>query len=144
MNNIIFKDAYPSHCFDNTLESLHGARWFYSLDLKTSYWQILVKEEDKAKIAFWTSSRRLYDSEILLFGLCNAPSTLSRLMEIILQGLTWDICRPCLNGTHIWKHLTPVIREDVFAHLPCWVKVEPRDALNVPAGGLHPQESSLG
>ena len=92
LNSITEKDAYPLPRIDDTLESLHGSKYFSTLDLKAGYWQVPVKEEDKKKTAFRTSSGRLYEWNRLPFGLCNAPATFSRLMDYVLTGLSWEIC----------------------------------------------------
>ena len=49
-------------------------------------------ECDKAKTAFRTSSRQLYEFNQVPFGLCNAPATFSRLMDRVLSGLHWETC----------------------------------------------------
>jgi hypothetical protein len=36
-----------------------------------------------------------------VFDLCNAPSTFKRLLETVLQGLTYDSCLVCLNDVII-------------------------------------------
>ena len=34
----------------------------------------------------------LYQLKVISFGLCNAPVTFERMMEIILSGLHWETC----------------------------------------------------
>ena len=92
MNDATIKDAHPLPRIDDTLESLHGAQYFSTLDLKSGYWQVPIKEEDKEKTTFRTSSGQLYEFNQLPFGLCNAPATFSRLMDRTLAGLAWNIC----------------------------------------------------
>ena len=92
MNDATIKDAHPLPKIDDTLESLHGAQYFTTLDLKSGYWQVPIKEEDKEKTAFRTSSGQLYEFNQLPFGLCNAPATFSRLKDRTLAGLAWNIC----------------------------------------------------
>ena len=92
LNSVTEKDAYPLPRIDDTLESLYGACYFSTLDLKSGYWQVPVKEEHKKKTAFRTSAGRLYEWNRLPFGLCNAPATFSRLMDHVLTGLSWEIC----------------------------------------------------
>ena len=92
MNDATIKDAHPLPRIDDTLESLYGAQYFTTLDLKSGYWQVPITEEDKEKTAFRTSSGQLYEFNQLPFGLCNAPATFSRLMDRTLAGLAWNIC----------------------------------------------------
>ena len=92
MNDATIKDAHTLPRIDNTLESLHGAQYFTTLDLKSGYWQVPIREEGKEKTAFRTSSGQLYEFNQLPFGLCNAPATFSRLMDRTLAGLAWNIC----------------------------------------------------
>ena len=87
MNDATIKDAHPLPRIEDTLESLHGAQYFITLDLKSGYWQVPIKEQDKEKTAFRTSSGQLYEFKQLPFGLCNAPATFSRLMDRTLAGL---------------------------------------------------------
>ena len=85
-------DAHPLSRTDDTLEALKGAKIFPTLDLKLGYWQVLIKEEHKNKMAFRTSSGQLYEFNQLPFRLCNVPATFSRLLENDLSGLSWEVC----------------------------------------------------
>ena len=92
LNAATVKDAHPLPRIDDLLDALHGAKWFSTLDLKNGYWQVPITEQDKAKTAFRTSSGQLFKFNQVPFGLCNAPATLSRLMDRVLAGLHWETC----------------------------------------------------
>ena len=92
LNNITIEDVHPLPRIDDMLEALKGAKLFSTLDLKSGYWQVAIKEEYTSKMAFRTSSGQLYEFNRLPFGLCNAPATFSRLMDNVLSGLSWEVC----------------------------------------------------
>ena len=92
LNAASVKDAHPLPRIDDLLDTLHGARWFSTLDLKSGYWQVPILEQDKEKTVFRTSSGQLYEFNQVPFGLCNAPATFSRLMDRVLSGLHWETC----------------------------------------------------
>ena len=56
LNDVTVKDAHPLPRIDDTLEALKGAKIISTLDLKSGYWQVLIKEEHKSKTAFRISS----------------------------------------------------------------------------------------
>ena len=68
------------------LAVLGKAEFFTTLYLKCGYWQIPIDENNKEKTAF-TCHRGLYDYNVMLFGLANAPGMFQELMSIVLQDL---------------------------------------------------------
>ena len=88
LNEVTLKDAYPLPRIDDSLDCLGEAKLFSTLDLQSGYWQIKVKEEDRPKTAVITRSG-LHEYCVMPFGLCNAPGTFERCMELVLRGLQW-------------------------------------------------------
>ena len=100
LNNVSKKDTYPLPLMDECLDTLEGNMWFSKLDANSAYWQIPIADDgSKEKTAFRTR-QGLFHFNKLPFGLCNAPSTYSRAMNLVLQGMQWtkvlafldDIC----------------------------------------------------
>ena len=83
LNAVTRKDAYPLPQIDETLEALGGSKWFSTL--------VEVSEQDRLKTAFSTREG-LFEFKVMPFGLCNAPATFQRLMDMVLAGVKWSKC----------------------------------------------------
>lgn len=89
LNSLTVKDAYPLPKTEECLNILGGATMFSTLNLQSGSWQIAVDDKDRQKTAFITNWG-LYEYTCMPFGLCNAPSTFQRAMELVLRGLQWE------------------------------------------------------
>jgi len=49
---ITISDSYPLPKIDDILDQFTGNVWFITLNLKSGYWQIKVRAEDREKTAF--------------------------------------------------------------------------------------------
>jgi len=78
------KDAYPLPRIEEALDALRGAKFFSSLDLAQGYLQCAVADEDVAKTAFRVGTGGLWEFTRMPFGLCNAPASFQRLMDMCL------------------------------------------------------------
>lgn len=112
LNSITKKDVYPLPRIDETLDSMGKAKIFSTIDLAHGYWQVELDEDSKEKTAFATR-KGLFEFEVMPFGLCNAPSTFQRLMDVVLGGYRWDFCMVYLDDIIIYSQTF----EDHLTHL---------------------------
>ena len=87
VNNVLKQNSYPLPNIDDMLLRLGKAKYFTCLDLKSGYWQIEIREEDKEKTAF-ICHEGLFEFNKMPFGLASAPSVFSALMDKVLAGAT--------------------------------------------------------
>ena len=87
LNDKTIKNTWPLPHIDDILAVLGKSKFFSSLDLKSGYWQVeLDTEADKMKTAF-ACHKGLFAFNVLPFGLCNAPSLFSELMNRVVGDL---------------------------------------------------------
>ena len=96
LNSLTKKDVYPLPRIDDILDTLGEAKYFSSLDLASGYWQVELDEDARQKSAFSTH-QGLFEFIRMPFGLCNAPATFQRLMQVVLAGLEGKICHVYLD-----------------------------------------------
>lgn len=80
LNSRTIPDQYTTPRIDEALDCLVGSRWFSVLDLRSGYYQIAMKEEDREKTAF-ICPLGFYEFERMPQGITGAPATFQRLME---------------------------------------------------------------
>lgn len=101
LNGVSVKDSYSLPRIDDTIDQLSGNSWFSTLDLKSGYWQVKIRLEDREKTAF-SIGNGLWQFTVMPFGLCNAPATFEWLMEQVLFSLLSKICLVYLDDVIIF------------------------------------------
>ena len=81
------KDSFPLPRMQETMESMVGARFFSSMDLKSGFWQVRMSEKSRKYTAFTVGSLGVYEFLRMPYRLCNAPATFQRLMQNCLGEL---------------------------------------------------------
>ena len=102
LNIMIIKKAYPIPRIDECIDSLGDARVFSTLDCNAGHWHIPVAEEDKHLTDF-TCHLGAWQCVRLPFGLCNAPETFQRAMDLMLAGVKWQICLVYLDDVIVFS-----------------------------------------
>nr|GEV29836.1 putative reverse transcriptase domain-containing protein [Tanacetum cinerariifolium] len=88
LNKLTVKNRYPLLRIDDLFNQLQGSRVYYKIDLRSSYHQLRVREEDIPKTAFRTRYGH-YEFQVMPFGLTNAPAVFMNLMN--------RVCKPYLD-----------------------------------------------
>ncbi|KAK3553803.1 hypothetical protein QTP70_012230 [Hemibagrus guttatus] len=86
LNTITVCYPYPLPLVPAALEQLRGARVFTTLDLRSAYNLVRIREGDEWKTAFHTTSGH-YEYCVMPFGLTNAPAVFQALINGVFQDL---------------------------------------------------------
>ena len=87
------------------MESMVGARFFSSMDLKSGFWQVRMSEKSQQYTAFTVGSLGMYEFLRMPYGLCNAPATFQRLMQNCLGELNLTYALVYLDDMIVYSHM---------------------------------------
>jgi hypothetical protein len=106
----------PREMFDH----LANSWWYSSMDCRSAYWSVRLREEDEPKTSFTVRNKK-YCWKVMCFGLKNAPATFTHLMNKVLQGCQYEFALCfiddilCYSGKDFNLHLQHV--EEIFSRL---------------------------
>jgi Reverse transcriptase (RNA-dependent DNA polymerase) len=102
LNDVTKKDAYALLHTDVCLDAMSGSQRFTTFDLRSSYHQVAVAPEDRDKTAF-ICREGMYRFVTMPFSLCNAGATFQRLMDMILAGISFEICLAYIDDVIVFS-----------------------------------------
>ncbi|GJY76016.1 putative reverse transcriptase domain-containing protein [Tanacetum coccineum] len=88
LNNHTVKNRYPLPRIDDLFDQLQGSSVYSKIDLRSSYHQLRVRDEDISKTAFRTRYGH-YEFQVMPFGLTNAHAVFMDLMNRVCKPY-WD------------------------------------------------------
>jgi Reverse transcriptase (RNA-dependent DNA polymerase) len=86
INKWTIRDVYPIPQITHILEQLQGKTLFTVLNIRWGYNNIQIKPEDRHKAAF-QMPYRLYQPNVMYFGLTNSPLTFQKTMDCLFHPL---------------------------------------------------------
>ena len=86
VNAITLPDPYAMPLVEALIYKAGAATHLSKIDLAKGFYQVPLDPRDQEKTAFITPGGK-YHFTRMPFGLCNAPSTFQRLMDVVLSGL---------------------------------------------------------
>lgn len=98
LNAVTVTDSHPIGNIEDNLARLARSKIFSGLDGTGAFHVVDLEEEDKEKTSFATPFGS-YQFRQLPFGLCGGPSTYARLVDMVLDGIPFDVALPYLDDT---------------------------------------------
>ena len=102
LNRITRKDAHPLPRIDESLLRFYGMKYFTHIDLRSSYWQIILDLMSRQKTAF-SSRYDHYEFNVISFDLSNALGAFQRRMNKILRRYLDQFCISYLDDILIYS-----------------------------------------
>jgi len=129
LNSKTVKDSYALPRIEEIFDSLNGAKYFSTIDMKSGYHQIEVEERHKERTSFSAGALGFWEFNKMPFGLSCAPATMQRVVEECLGELNMKVCVSYIDDLIIYsktyeEHLVNI--DKVFARLKaCGLKLAP-------------------
>ena len=106
LNKATIGDSCPIGHIEDNLSKLARSTIFSGIDGAGAFHVIPLAEEDKEKTTFntpWGSFRFI----CMPFGLSNGPATYARLVNMVLEGIPYDVALPYLDDTVVHSATLP-------------------------------------
>ena len=88
-----------------TMESMVGAQFFSSMDLKSGFWQVQMSEKSRQYTSFTVGSLGVYEFLQMPYELCNAPTMFQRLMQNCLGELNLTYALVYLDDVIVYSKM---------------------------------------
>ena len=75
---------------DDIIDAMQGSHWFSCMDLLSGYYQLMLRDKDRAYTAFSTPTGH-FEYLVIAQGLAGAPATFNR----FVQEVFWDLRETC-------------------------------------------------
>ena len=110
LNNWTVEDAYSLPCINDTINSLQGLQWFFSLDLKSGYWQVKMDNESRLLTSLTVGLLGFYKCDRMFLQISQWPYNLSAVNGEHLRDLN-------LNWYIIYLDDVVIFLKDPASHL---------------------------
>ncbi|CAF1164741.1 unnamed protein product [Rotaria magnacalcarata] len=132
LNQITIQDKFPLPNLEQTIQMVGGHEYYSTLYLRSGYFQIPIREEDRHKTAFITT-HGLYEFNVLAQGLKNSPPS--------FQLITSNLLLPCKKFSLVYLDDILIYSNSFQQHLDHLNQVLP--ILNKHQFQLNPQKCEL-
>ena len=101
----VYQPCPPHVTMDDLQQTLgfKGAKVLSSLDLRSGYNQILTKESDRKYCSIRLPGMIPVQYRRMVQGAVNSPSTFQKIMNIVLSGLSYELCLAYLDDIIVWS-----------------------------------------
>jgi transposase InsO family protein len=128
LNDVTQKDSFPLPHIGDNLNRLSRSSIFSGIDGAGAFHVVEIHYKDKPKTAFSTPFG-LFQFKRMPFGLCNAPATYSRLVQLVLQGIPMETAIPyiddCIVHSRSLEEHSTALRKVLSAYRKAGLKLQP-------------------
>ena len=88
LNAITERMSYPLPSIEQLVNKFRGKEFISTIDIKSGYWHIPIKPEDRPKTAF-VFNGKLYEWNVMPFGPTNAPPYFQKVMNDVFDDMPY-------------------------------------------------------
>ena len=103
LNAVTETEFFPLPPIEDVLAILGGKTYFSTIDLCQGFHQVRIHPDDKIKTTMSTH-KGTFQWNVMPFGLKNAPAHFSRVMDLVLSGLSWQSCRVFIDDIIVFSN----------------------------------------
>ena len=109
LNKVAMKNKYPFLRIDDLFDQMRGEKVFSKIDVRSSYHQMRIKDDDIHKTTFRTRYGH-YEFVVVPFGLTNAPATFMCLMNSVFRRYLYKFVLVFLNDIVIILRMRNIMK----------------------------------